>query len=671
MQEDANAGGTVVLRDRYYIHAGSPLPDLDTPSAQAFVVEDRRDSARLLYALICRPDLPPRVNVMRALKGVQNPGLQTLVEWGVVPWAPVGRNCMAVVYERPMGGRVMTSLTAEIKRVEEHEVTRRMLTPIIGALRELNSRAVTHRAIRPTNMYYMDADRERIVLGDCVTAPPAYDQPLLFEPVESGMSLPFGRGSGNYGDDLYALGASLVLLLLGRNPVAHLTDEQLLKQKIVYGSYVALVGDQRLPISMIELLRGVLCDDPHERWKLDSLDLWLSGRRLSPLQTKLEKRTQRAFVFNGKEYSTSRELAMAFVRRWDDAIPLVLEGKLEIWMRRAIEDKERADQIAAAVRNAAGSPGDRRIALDVMLARVCILLDPLAPIRYKGLAMMPDGFGSALAVLMSQQSSDIRLFTEMIQREIPKLWFETRAAYDPDHSVMQSSFRDLKEQLVRPGLGFGLERCLYEMNEALACQSPLIAQDYVVEIRDLLPALNNAAKRADGKTLPVDRHVAAFIVARFKYDLEKALTVLNEDTPDRQLVGMLSLLALLQWRLGPETLFGLTSWIGGLTGPIIASFHSRETRRMLEREIPRLVRKGSLIELFRLLDNTEERQKDEYGFQQARAQYAAASAEISELDSSGEERDAFALRVGQQTAALTSVLIALATMSILVIMKVW
>lgn len=78
----AVAGPPGVLRERYTIRSNQPIPELSTPNAEAFVAEDKRDANRQLYALICRPELPPRVNVMRALKGLQAPGLVQLVEWG-------------------------------------------------------------------------------------------------------------------------------------------------------------------------------------------------------------------------------------------------------------------------------------------------------------------------------------------------------------------------------------------------------------------------------------------------------------------------------------------------------------------------------------------------------------------------------------------------------------
>lgn len=672
VQENPTAGGPPgVLRDRYVIRSNQPIPELSTPNAEAFVAEDKRDANRQLYALICRPELPPRVNVMRALKGVQTPGLVQLVEWGAMNWPPLGRQCMTVVYERPVGQRLTTSLRREFKRFDEYEIGRKVIEPLVTTIKELTNRGITHRAIRATNLFFMDDAGERLALGDCVTTPPAFDQPLVFESVEAGMANPVARGSGTYSDDLYALGVTIVFAYLGRNPVAHLDEEHLLKQKIQQGSYATLVGDERLPLALVELLRGLLCDDPDQRWNIESLDLWLSGRRLSPLQQRVEKRAARGFPFNGKEYFNCRELAQAMAKNWEAAIPPVLEGKLELWLRRAVEDKDRAQVVSDVVRMALTGSGDKRSASDLMLCKVLNILDPTAPIRYKGFNAMPDGFGSALAAVMAQKG-DTRLLVEIILREVPRLWFEARHHYLPDNSLMEGNFRELKNYLSKTGMGFGLERCLYELNDALPCQSPLLGEEYITELKELLPALNAAAgRRADSKAPPVDRHIAAFMGARARSDIDRNLEGLNDPEPGKALLALLNMYAVFQYRLGPESLPALAAWCGAMAGPVVGAFHSRDKRKDLEKDLPKMIRRGSIVEIYNLLENQEAREKDHNEFAWAQAQYQAAEEEIKRVQSDDEERRDEADRIGRQTASVLGIMVAMVTTTIIVIMRVW
>jgi len=256
----------VVLKERFTIFPGSPLTDLATPSAQAFLVDDRREPNRKFFALIVRPGYPARINVMRALKGVECAGLMPLIDFGVLDWPPANRRVMAVIYERPMGGRVQAAITSDFRRIDEGDLVRKVITPITAALKQIRTLGVTHRAIRPTNMFWMTAEKDRVVLGDCVTTPPAFEQPAIMESTESAMCQPAGRGPGSHVDDSYSFGASLATLLHGRTTRGNNEDEVVIRQKILLGSYATVVGEERVPVQVIEVLRGLLCDDPHERW---------------------------------------------------------------------------------------------------------------------------------------------------------------------------------------------------------------------------------------------------------------------------------------------------------------------------------------------------------------------------------------------------------------------
>ena len=134
---------------------------------------------------------------------------------------------------------------------------------------------------------------------------------------------------------------------------------------------------------------------------------------------------------------------------------------------------------------------------------------------------------------------------------------------------------------------------------------------------------------------------------------------------------MLSLLAFIQWKLRVEPVYGLASWVGGHLGPAINAYHSRSTRKEIEREIPRLVRRGSLPELFDLMDNADRRREDIEGFEDAVAEFAGAELEIQDIEGRGAEQLTKAERTGQQAAAMGSILITMCIVMILFMVKVF
>lgn len=663
------AHGSVLLLDRYQIDIDRPLPELSTPSASAYAVEDRRDMGRQLFALICTPGLPPRGRVASALRGSRVRHMLPLVEWLPVDWPPLGQRCMAVIYERPLGGRLLDEITAEGGHIAEHDLQRRIIEPLAEALKEVADHGITHRAIRPDNLFFMDIERQNLVLGDCVTTPPGYDQLVSFETISRAMANRAGRGEGTAGDDQYAAGVTLFSLLLGENPVAAMSEEELIYAKTEQGTYATLCRGRRIPLALLEPLRGLLSDDEDERWSVRELTLWIDGRRMTPIQKRPAVKSETRFAFAGHQHVTPRTLAFAFSRNVADAARVLREGQLDTWLRRSLSAAGLADDVGRTVDLARMHSNESRGSDEMLVSRVCMLLDPHGPIRYKGYAFLIDAFGTSLAVELLRQGNT-KVGAEILDQNLPGIWLE-RAGPGPENAVLNRQFESYREFLHSSEPGYGIERCLYELNPGLPCQSSLIIQDYVVEVDNLLPALDEAADRVDTKIPPIDRHIAAFISSRFDEDIERHLRALGDIDDAKKTAGMLSLLALLQWRLGPDALYGLSSWVGGLLGPVINSYHSRTVRRDIEREVPRLVRQGSLPELYEMIENAEQRQQDERGYQAAVEEFLLAENEIQEIERSDSARTESAERMGQQTAAMTSVVVTLIFITVMFFGEIW
>ena len=660
----------VLMQDRFQIYPSRPLPDLSMPSASAFAAEDRRDIGRQLCAYVCTPGLPPRTGAGALLRGGRVRNLMPLVEFATVDWPPMGQRSMVMIYERPLGGKLIDTISARGGADKESDIQQRVIEPLANALQEMAGFNIPHRAIRPDNIFLMDEEGQTVVLGECLTSPPGFDQPLVFETITNILAEPAGRQEGSLADDMYAFGVTLVFSLLGENPVAKLSDDQLVYAKVEQGTYATLCSGGRIPLTMLELLRGLLSDDPEERWGVHELALWIDGRRMTPIQKRAVSRPEARFSFAGHDHMATRTLAHAFSRNVADAARVLKEGQLDHWLRRSLAMKELADAVASLAEAAVADSDNTRGRDDLLVARVCMLLDPEAPIRYSGYAFHADSFGTSLAVELLRQNTT-KVGKEILGQNIVGMWFEVRNTIGSMNPAQERMFGALQAFLMNKDPGFGIERCLYDLNPSLPCQSSFIVKDYVSDVDSLLIALDEAANRVDTKLPPTDRHIAAFIAAHFEQDIERYLRALGDSDEAKSVTGMLSLLSAVQWRLGPEALFGLSSWVGGLLGPAINSYHSRTVRSDIEHEIPRLVRQGSLPGLFNLIDNAEKRQQDILGYDAAINEFVAAETEIQEIESSDSARSESAERMGQQSAAMTSVVITLIFITIVFLNEIW
>lgn len=650
-EASASSKQPVSLGDRFEIYPDRPLAELRSPSAAAFVAVDRERTTASLFALVCDAVLPPRLDMLTTLHSLRADALLLPQEWGVVDGLPAGRRSFAVVFDRPTGGRLVSSHTQQVTPLHEDELVHHVLPPLVASLRELFSAGLTHRAIRPDNLFFRDSTRRLLALGDCVSAPCGALQPLAYETIEAGMAVPAGRGAGTPADDLYSLGAVIVYLLLGGNPVARMSDEQLLAEKIGRGSYYALLGNERLSSSVVEVLRGLLTDDPRERWTVQDLEMWLGGRRTSPRQPAMVRRAARPYEFTGQSFYTARALAHGFSRDPLNAARALKSPDFEIWMQRSLSDDDRSKMVAAAMSEGqdAGLTGhDERL-----VGRVCIGLDPLAPVRYKSFAASIDGFGTALVAAFRGQVS-LQAVAEAVAGRLPQFWFSAQATLKPEHVPILKSFERLRLHLEDRRPGFGIERILYEMNPKLHCLSPVVEARYVVDPGEMLAALEADSEKRTGDDFQVDRHLAAFIAARYRPAGDDWVDALASQDPAQRILGTLYLLARLQSYKGPAAAPALAQRLARQLPLVIERYHSRTRRARLSAELPKIAAKGNLNDLLSLLDSAVERQRDAAGYVQAVREYALLDRELDLLRLDAPRRPERAAELGARYAAATA-----------------
>lgn len=668
---EAIPSATAVLRDRYVIDGGRPVPEMDTASAKAYAVVDRQNQGEQLVGLVCSPGIPVRADLLERLKDQSNRGLLQVIEWDAIDWPPVGGKTICIVYEKPLGGRVIDSIAQGKARISEYDVVNRLIEPLVACVSSLETMAQPHRAIRPGNFYFLDEARTTIVLGDCCSGPPGFSQPPIFETIERCTASPSGRGFGTSADDIYALGVSVIITLLGYNPARDKRLSEMLAIKLERGSYAAICGNSRIPIALVEPLRGMLNDDEAARWTTEEINSWLDGRKRTPQQRKGQPRAETPYIFASRPHTSPRALAYEFSRDPDEMVRTIKSDEnFETWIRRSLGDDELADRIGFIIEQAKLANGTPLAEPANVAARICSMLDPKGPIRFQRYAMMPDSLPYALPVEVMANDNK-QLMADLISNDVYDGWLKAQEKSQPDYLLWQRNFVQCKRFLAIKEPGYGIERCLYEMNKGMACQSPVLKNRYVTTIRELLPALDITASEVDSEVRPLDRHVMAFIAARFDEDIQPHLRALGSSDEQRRTIGMLSLLAFIQWKTNIQALHGLTSWVGGLLQPAINSYHSRTTRKEIEKAIPQLVRQGSLPELFNLIDNAEKRRIDDDGFADAQREFGEAEQEIQEIESDDGLHQSKLLRSGQKITASAGILLALIVNTIMLFSEIF
>lgn len=654
--QNASASTGVLLGSRIEIFPSMPLPELDSPGGRAFAARYVSDASTSLYAIICGSGLPARVESVQSFRALDNAGVLRLIDADVVAW-PDGTYAYALVYQRPLAPRMMLSLDETRPPLNEDTVGHHFITPMIGALVAMAHAGIVHNAIRPTNIFWRIGNATSPQIGECLSAPAGVGQPVLFEPIERAQATPVGRGVGIPADDCYGFGVTLALLVMGRNPLQGLDDQAIIDIKMQRGSFGALIGNQRLSPTHIEILRGLLADDAVQRWTASDLDLWLGGRRMTPKSSDAGRRSGRHFEFMGKEYWQVGPLAQALANNVSEAAKVIENESLKKWLSRALNDEERAKD-AGAVVNDLKKSGKTAHYEDQLVARTCIALDHSAPIHYRGLSAMPAGIAPLLAEA-TITGKNISILSEIISSQLVTLWIEMQKDGKSDHIALGQMFDKMKGLVEKASLGNGIERATYEANSGLPCLSPMLRNQYVATPKMLLPALERVAASGNRPREPLDRHIAAFLIVRDKRSESLFTPMSSPEGSVRRGVALLNLFAELQYRHGPERLPNLASWLSPSVEPALRRFLSKTLRAQLQKQVGEAVAAGNLVQLLRLIDDHKRVERDRQDFIAARLLHLNIQKEIAVLEAKLANRESVVRGAGKPMAASISSFLAI------------
>jgi hypothetical protein len=422
---------------------------------------------------------------------------------------------------------------------------------------------------------------------------------------------------------------------------------ELLQTRQRTGSFAAAMGSTRGGSAMESLLRGILRDEPRLRWNVDNVHRWRNGSDERQTSTGVPRIAGHPFRFHGASHNSVRSLASALNGFPKEALAACMDRSIEIWLHQSLGDNVTAKRVRELRERQTNYP----IVDDAeFVARLCAFLDPFGPIRFRNLAVMRDGLpGLVAAVMLANESARLN---NLIQLFRSGLFAETARSNPSEPSAIQPTFAENLGRFAQDTApGFGIERCLYELNPQLPCQSPQTSGEcdspaaLLAEFDRLATAQKNTAASF------IDRHAAAFLATQmrpYQYRLAN-LSRRQRDHAD-DLRAEVALLADYQSLYGPTPLHGLTAWAAATLTPLIKTLHNVQARERLLERVPPLTRNGELSALVKGLSLNEWFAWDEAGYRQAAANDQVLANALEAIDSSGPARSSSAAEYGHQIA---------------------
>ena len=649
----ASSQGKILVAEKFLVDPSRPLLEFSHLYADAY--ECSSDGiANDCVAVVIRDRYPARQDIIRIALQADTPGIMMLRTSAIVEWTNEGTEKFVLIYRRPSGDPIVNRHTQRRQSITEDILRRNIMRPVFFALRSLSDRGIFHGNVRPDNVFFSGNENAEAILGECISSLPGINQPVLYETIERGMTDPAGRGIGTPQDDIYSFGALVSVILRGEEPMQDKTDKQIIEEKVNRSSFSFFTDGMRLSPGMSEFLRATLNDDPKQRWSIDQVSGWIDGTRTTPKQTAIGNRAQRGLDFNDKKYFRSRLLARDLPENIPEAVAMIESGHLSKWIERSLGDLERLEAVNDAITRVMGG-GKGQGYEDKLVAYVSMALDPRAPIRYKGLSVLPLGIGSMMAHLALGNIS-LQPLAEILSNKIAWLWLEHKDNAMGDTAEQMRRFDVISKTISRRGINFGLERCLYDMCPFLPCLSEYFLGAYVTTGSGLMIVLNRIAPKFKDRK-PIDRHIASFISARDPTDNNGFMTSLDSGDKIKYGLALLNLYDGLQRRADVPSLVNLCEWLAKEADHVIQRFYNLNLKEQLQKDLAKEIKTGNLKRIVTLIDNPILLRKDEEDFKRATLLYKAIGTETVRMRTELDRNPTFGQGSGQHFAMVISAIL--------------
>jgi len=648
----------VNFQEKVEILCEKPLPLYNIGANKAFRAFSKDSNKTPLIAIICERDLVPRRAAASVYNAIINTTTAKLVLHGGAFWPLAKKELYIFIYFDNLGKPLLKPGEKAALGWKQDDVMPIIVKPMVDLLLDFRDKDFMHGGIRPSNMFDGGAQGKpsKVILGDCLSAPASYMQPSLYEPIYRSMTDPIARGKGTSADDLYALGASIAVIMRQNDPMAGLSEEDVLKQKILNGSYSAITGKDRFKGEILELLRGLLHDEPGQRWTIDEVLSWLDGRRLSPKQSSAVKKAPRPFTMGDDRYFVAPLMAMDLEPRIKEVKKSIEDDSLLNWIERSLEDEELSERFQKALIDArqqsTGAGHESCLASNISIA-----LDPEAPLRFRGLRLLGDGIGAAMVQAVTLKQS-VGSYAEVFLNSLVLNWLAVQNGAVIDVTGLFAKFERCRRYLKTSRFGEGVERAIYVLCPESPCLSETIKDYFVIGADDLLRAYEDLCKKGKAPATFLDLHAVAFLYEKHQKIIEPYLYDLNTHESHRVIGANLKCLAAIQKRYDMDHMPAIAKIMAPRLQVVIKRYHDRRVQEKLKESVVEFQSTGDLVKIAAIFENVEVSKKDFTSFRKAMVEYTKIEKERQTLEMRLQDKEKFGIETGKEVSAILSSVLA-------------
>ena len=595
-----------------------PLPSFSfDPHIKAYATQKQSE-----IAYVMAPHIMPRLSLMEAQSKIENAHLLQGYAAHPIRIQDSPYNQALIIAQKP--GEI--SLTSEEARqfFQIHKnVAEWLVKPVVRILRDFEQLNLTHRAIHPTRLTFDDLSFQNIIFGAGFLTPPGFLQPACYEPIQTCFAEPTARGAGQLSYDLYALGITILSLFKEPKFLHALASAESNTRRLSEGSHVFFLERQIFSERIAEILKGLICDDLNQRWTLDDLDAWADFNKVHARYRPPQKNVTKPFVHHNQDYHSLSLLLHHIGTDWMGAQDVLFSEDFRVWVRRYSLKQENTIGLEEA--KVSASRVEASIRQDAIVSYCLMVLNPEAPFYFRGIVFTLDGLGDHLAAYFydPQKRSEIGAF---LSSKAPLFWLSLKEEKSPQVLRFNKIYQEAANFLSKRGMGFGIERCLYEMNPHVPCLSPFMNHVAMYGRMNVLEALNDYAARNPkhlAPKLPMDRHLMAYAATHYDFIKDDFLNAFPDEraSQEQKIIGCLRFLSLIEKNTKPRSLKDLYGWVHDLALQSLGVYRSKRRRDIIRKLLESQRSPCPIDRLLDWIDNSAEKKIDMEEFMDAKKHY--------------------------------------------------
>ncbi len=663
-EESFNSSDSFLFKGAIEIFPYDELPHLSKVGALACRAKGKKGEK--YFAMLCERNTFPRTKLVTKYNNLQTQYMAGLVASGVTGFSKQEKQLLSqqyyvFVFEDIYGDPFTDTPNKATLNIKPEIVRYNILPSLVGFLQDADKNDFLHGSLHLGNIYNLSGIQNNdvegvngVCVGECLSLPYSYDMPREYLTISRSSVPPIARGRGVFSDEIYSLGVLLSMMLRRTDPCAGLSDDEVIKLKMDQGSYQAIVGDNRIDVYFLNALRGMLQDDPEQRWTLDDVSMWVDGQRIGVKQGGIKRlNANRPLPFVKDKYIRPELLGYDFKAHVQEAHQLIISGELEKWVDRSVANPALKARLQLAYESS-DKYGQKTGHLERKVAQVALALNNDSSLFYKDIDFLPDGFGLSFAKALVD-GEEIKAYAQMLEISLISFWVENKRDDAADVAVLLSAIESCRMSAKQAGMGYGIERCAYLLNSDIPCLSPKFEDYYIKTPEDYFVALNDLSIKDSGLERIVDRHVAAFISVRDRQMIDAYLADINSDVAHVKAIALLKMLATIQLRANLDKAPGISNWVvDHLSKPLLERIHDRDMRKSIDMKLKRLASNGDVVAIASLFEKETVLRKDRGDFNNAMKEYQNLIKQEKILDYNIKNNKRYGQGTGREVASIVS-----------------